>query len=268
MKLHLQFRSLAARTALAVLLTAGVVACGSDSNKAATTGDKTGDATTTTAAKGDSAACTAMVAFNDAASGDTDDSTPEASKALGAQLGPLWDKAAPAAPASVKDDVAAVTKALDDLKTGDNTAFDADATFESFTKALGGAIDACGFAKTSVKAVESNGEYHFEGLPATIKAGTVAFELTNTGAEPHVLALVRKNDGENRSAKELLALPEEEGQKAGTEVPGGTFAPPGAEGSGLATLKPGNYVYFCPIPIGENGPPHFTKGMYGEFTVE
>jgi hypothetical protein len=34
-------------------------------------------------------------------------------------------------------------------------------------------------------------------------------------------------------------------------------------------LDPGTYVYFCPIPSGEDGsgPPHFTLGMIGELTV-
>jgi hypothetical protein len=214
-------------------------------------------------------ACDALVEFNAAASGDSDTSTPEGATALGNQLAPLWEKAAAGAPASAKAEADAITAAIDDMKKGDPAKFEADETYEGYTKVLSGSIDACDFATTSVTAKEDAGKYSFAGLPAKLDTGVYAVTLKNEGVEPHVLVIFRKNDGEKRTAEELLALPEEEGNKAGKEVPGGPFAPPGAEGVGLATLEAGDYVYFCPIPIGgEDGPPHFTEGMFGEFTVE
>jgi hypothetical protein len=237
----------------AAILAAGVVACGDDDDDTAS-----------------AEACSSLVEFNTAASGDgqTDTSTPEGAKALGSVLAPLWEDARDAIPASAKSDTEVVTDAINDLQAGDGAAFAADATFESFNRALTGAIGQCDFAEQAVTATESNGEYRFKGISDSMEPGVVAMSLKNEGVEPHVMVVFRKNDGETRTAEELLALPEEEGQAAGTDV-GGVFAEPGASSVGLVNLTPGNYVYFCPIPIGggDDGPPHFTQGMYGEFTV-
>lgn len=45
---------------------------------------------------------------------------------------------------------------------------------------------------------------------------------------------------------------------------------PGETKAGIMNLTPGSYVVACFIPVGskESGAPHFTKGMYGEFTVK
>ena len=57
-------------------------------------------------------------------------------------------------------------------------------------------------------------DYHFEGLPSSVPAGT-SLTLTNAGHEVHELLVVRKNDGVTESFDELLALPQEEAlQKA------------------------------------------------------
>jgi hypothetical protein len=239
----------------AFALALGLVACGDD--------DDAGTATGST-----SAACSSLVAFDAAASGDSDTSTPEAAKALGAQLAPLWDAASGAVPDAVGSDADAVAKAIDDLAAGDDAAFSADDTFNSYTNVLSAAVDRCGFAQQAAKAEESGGTYRFEGMPDSLDPGVIALSLTNDGSEPHVMVVYRKNDGETRSAEELLALPEDEGQAAGQEV-GGVFALPGSSSVGLVSLTPGDYVYFCPIPIGgaDDAPPHFTQGMYGEFTV-
>jgi hypothetical protein len=246
------------RAGLAVTLVTGLVACGDDDGDAADSA--------TTIATGASAACNGLVDFNAAASGDTDTSTADGAKALAASVGPLWKSAVDAIPANAKADADVVTAAIDDLANGDPAAFESDATFDAYSRALTAAIDGCGFGQQSVSAADSNGEYHFEGVPATLDAGTIAVTMANTGSEPHVMVVYRKNDGETRTAEELLALPEEEGQQAGSEV-GGVFALPGSTSVGLVTLTPGDYVYFCPIPVGDDGPPHFTKGMFGEFTV-
>jgi hypothetical protein len=225
-------------------------------------GDDEGDADSP------SAACTSLVDFNAAASADSDTSTADGAKTLGTAVAPLWEAATDAIPDGSEADADVVTAAIDDLTNGDPEAFESDATFEAYSRALTAAVDGCGFAEQSVSATESNGEYLFDGMPDTLEAGTVAVTMANAGAEPHVMIVYRKNDGETRSAEELLALPEEEGQKAGSEV-GAVFAMPGASSIGLVLLTRGDYVYFCPIPVGggDDGPPHFTKGMYGEFTV-
>ena len=123
------------------------------------------------------------------------------------------------------------------------------------------------------------------------------FTFTNTSdKEAHELVAFRLPDEETRSADELVQLPLAElaamfsGEPAMVLVAG-----PGEEGMpvvGDGTLtEPGRYVVACVIPIGADpaaimappatdgssepsgppeaagGPPHFTAGMYGEFTV-
>ncbi len=248
------------RAGLAVTLVVGAVGCGDDDGDA--------DAAATTVAAGPSAACTSLVDFNTAASADSDTSTPDGAKALATAVAALWQTATDAIPAAAKSDADVVTAALDDLSNGEAGAFESDATFEAYSRALTAAIDGCGFGAQSVSATESNGEYHFDGVPDQLEVGTIAVTMKNEGAEPHVMVVYRKNDGETRTAEELLALPEEEGQQAGSEV-GAVFAGPGSTSVGLVSLTKGSYVYFCPIPVGggDDGPPHFTKGMFGEFTV-
>jgi hypothetical protein len=56
-------------------------------------------------------------------------------------------------------------------------------------------------------------DYHFEGLPSSVPAGT-SLTQTNAGHEVHELLVVRKNDGVTDSFDELLALPEEEALRA------------------------------------------------------
>jgi hypothetical protein len=135
-------------------------------------------------------------------------------------------------------------------------------------------------------------DYAFEGLPSTVAAGST-LTLTNTStAELHELVAFLLPDTEERSVEEIAALPEAElGQLFAGEPAAVLLAAPGggeqiaAVGDGSFT-EPGRYVVFCFIPTGadpeeylnappgdgppevEGGPPHFTEGMFGEFTVE
>ena len=45
---------------------------------------------------------------------------------------------------------------------------------------------------------------------------------------------------------------------------------PGETKSCVINLTPGTYIFACFLPVGGagTGAPHFTKGMYGEFTVK
>jgi hypothetical protein len=108
------------------------------------------------------------------------------------------------------------------------------------------------------------------------------------------MVVFRLPDGEERSAEELLALPEDEQNAVladDVEPAMVLLAPPGsteviqAVGDGTLT-EPGRYLVLCAIPTGadpeafldappsdgppevEGGPPHFTNGMYGEIVVE
>ena len=270
----------AAGVLVAGALVVGVAACGGDDDEEAT-----GDTTTTTeaatggeseeeseteapaSASGASAEfCDGLVAFNDGVSQAQVEpgASPEDVMAVGDRIVPLWDQVRDNAPEELAADLEPLSAAIDPLTEGDATAFSADETFQEYTVFVGKAIDACEFETTSVTAVD----YAFEGVPATMPAGTVAVEMANESeGEEHEFLVVRKNDPA-QPAEEILALPEDQIESAVTFV-GGAFAPPGETGSSLLTLEPGAYLAVCTIPVGgtEEGPPHFTEGMLTEFTV-
>jgi hypothetical protein len=135
-------------------------------------------------------------------------------------------------------------------------------------------------------------DYHFEGLPDRIDAGTRLTMRNGSEAEVHELFAMRIPPEETRSVDELVALPEGELFAA---VPGEPalvlVAPPGEEAMpviGDGTLDAGRYLVACAIPTGADpvefmrqaqesqdgppdvpgGPPHFTAGMFAELTVE
>jgi hypothetical protein len=124
----------------------------------------------------------------------------------------------------------------------------------------------CGWTKVAVTAED----YHFTGVPDTLKAGDYAFDLTNKGKEFHVLVIVKRKDGVTDSFEQLLSDPSGEDK---VETLLGVAAPPGVPSSGAVRLEPGEYLVLCPIPIGTtgetegSGPPHFTAGMQQPLTV-
>ena len=154
-------------------------------------------------------------------------------------------------------------------------------------------------AKSSTaETVEINAvDYRFEELPARVAAGTALSMTNESSVELHELIAYRLDDDDERSADELLSLPEEELGALFAGPPDlGLVAPPGESsfpvlGDGTLT-EPGRYLVFCAIPTGadpdeamtamqaavetpdggppkiEGGPPHFTQGMYGEIVVE
>jgi len=136
-------------------------------------------------------------------------------------------------------------------------------------------------------------DYGFQGLPDSVAAGT-KFTVTNSStAELHEFVAFKIPESETRSAEEILALPEEEGQAALGGPPAAVLIGPPGGGEMIAAVgdgtlsEPGRYLVACFIPTGANpqeyleaaaesqggppqvegGPPHFTKGMRAEITV-
>jgi hypothetical protein len=149
----------------------------------------------------------------------------------------------------------------------------------------GNASDA---AATDVVAVD----YHFEGLPERIDAGSRLAMHNDSAREVHELVAMAIPQGETRSVDELMALPEGELFAA---LPGQPalvmLAPPGEDAIpvlGDGTLDAGRYLVLCAIPTGADpdelmraaqqsqggppnvpgGPPHFTAGMYAELVAD
>jgi hypothetical protein len=138
-------------------------------------------------------------------------------------------------------------------------------------------------------------DYRYQDLPSTIAAGTAINFINASTDEVHEMVVLKVPDGETRSVDELMALPEDqldalfpEDQPPATVI----VAPPGGDpvfafDDGGVISDPGRYIVICAIPTGadpvayfdpanqtpdgppnvEGGPPHFTQGMFGEFTV-
>ena len=272
MTTHPRFRRLAARTLLATLLVAGIAACGDDDGDTTrAAGDKPASKSTQSEASEKASEqdvyCGALVEFNAAVTQTEigDDATPEEVKKVAADLDPVWQKVEANAPEAVADDIATLGETMAKLSEGDAKAFNAEETRGIYSGVLSETAGDCGFEDVGATAVD----YKFEGLPTTVKAGPATLTLENTGKEEHEMILMKKAKGETRDAKALLSLPEEEAMKVLTFT-GAAFAPPGQTGVGLAELTPGEYVVTCFIPVGggEDGPPHFTEGMFAELTVE
>jgi hypothetical protein len=129
-------------------------------------------------------------------------------------------------------------------------------------------ITECRFEQVRVTAVE----YRFDGIPPALPAGTVAFTMSNQGAESHELDVYRINEGVPQPFPELVLLPDDQRGVVLTSV-GEISANPGAADTEFMTLIPGRYGVACPVPQGTTqaadgtGPPHAALGMVAEFTV-
>ena len=159
--------------------------------------------------------------------------------------------------------------------------------------ALGVVDTACGGGGDDTETVTA-ADYAFQDLPGTVDAGTT-LNLTNVSTqEIHEMVVIRIPDNERRPVGELLDLPEAEQEAIfGAGEPAMVLvAPPNrgevikAVGDGTLTEE-GRYAVVCFIPVGADpaaylaaaqnpdagppvggGPPHVTRGMFGEIRVE
>lgn len=252
----------------AAVLALGLVACGDDDDDETSSGTEA-SAPGEQAAGGDTEAfCDALVEFNGAAlSLEIDDTSSEDDiKEAGEELAPMIATIAENAPEELAGTAEDLNAVVADLTEGDAEAFNADATFETYTQFVGDAVGECDFETVDVTGVD----YAFEGVPDTVPSGTVAFSFSNESeAEEHEMLIVRKADGVEQSFDEILEMSEEESESL-VEFKGAAFAPPGGSSTTMAELDPGEYVMVCFVPLGgdESAPPHVTQGMVQEFSVE
>lgn len=108
-------------------------------------------------------------------------------------------------------------------------------------------------------------DFMFEGIPATLDAGSYTFHFENAGKEEHELLVFQLNT--DTPVEDLIKLPQKEAMKQITPM-GGTFAAPGetAEKPLEAELGAGNYAAVCFVSNKKG--PHAFQGMVQEFTVE
>lgn len=161
-----------------------------------------------------------------------------------------------------------VEGAQEALETGDDSVFESDEFTAADEEIDQFVLGNCDLERIDVTAVD----YAFEGVPETVPAGTVGFNVTNEGEELHEFIIVRLKDP-SANIEDLIQLPEKEAQKQIENV-GFLFAPPGGTDGQPLELEPGTYGYVCFIPVGTtleqegDGPPHAFEGIVGQFTVE
>lgn len=135
-------------------------------------------------------------------------------------------------------------------------------------------------------------DFEFDDLPTEVQAGATLTLRNESAGEVHELVAMRLADDEDRTAADLVALPEQELRALFAGPPALVLvAPPDrddfvAVGDGTLSER-GRYLLMCFIPTGAEpdayldaleanpgqpptvpgGPPHFTAGMYGELTV-
>ena len=137
------------------------------------------------------------------------------------------------------------------------------------------AIDDYMLAECGYEQVEATGvDYEYEGLPDSVPAGVVAVTFTNEGEEVHEIGVARINDDVTEPVEQLLTLPEEE-VFSKLQLMGVTFAQPGESETTFLRMDEGRYGAACFIPQGTthmesmgSGAPHFTLGMFAEFSAE
>lgn len=191
---------------------------------------------------------------------------------VAADYRPLLDTALDVIPDEVRADGETLVAAFEEaVASGDVAGFDEPSVVAASDRLHAYDLDHCGWNAVEVTARE----YEFAGLPGSVPAGVTSFELTNDGDEVHHMVVVRVDDDVDLSVEELLELDEEEAAAYVTFPVEDPLALPGASDHSVADLEPGRYVVACFVPVGTTdldampeGPPHFTQGMVGEFTVE
>ena len=224
-----------------------------------------------------SAFCDSVVNVEALLSSEPDDSAAWAEEATTALTALQED-----APDEVSGAVGTITDALiPAIESGDEeqffAAFESEEVGEASEVVDSYMVDECGWEVTPVTARE----YEFEGDLDGLEAGMNGLGFENGGTELHEMVLFRINDDATESIDELLALPEEEAQGKVTDA-GGAFGFPGDTDTVFVDLDPGRYAIVCFLPVGatpdnmealesgefDDAPPHFTQGMFREFTVE
>lgn len=114
-------------------------------------------------------------------------------------------------------------------------------------------------------------DFQFRDVPA-MDSGQVVLEVTNSGTEPHEMAVVRLDGISFDDALPMLIGPSPEDAPSGPSplrpVGGMQGIMPGQHAWAMLDLEPGNYMLICFIPSPANeGKPHAVLGMARPFTV-
>lgn len=258
-----------------VVIAATMVGCGSDDDPS----DTAASATTSSDAEADPAEfCEASVdlevAFTSGGPQLDETAPPEEQQAaleeFGATLDPLLTRAEETAPEELSEPVTtSITTIRDALGGGDPAALEGPEFQEADDAIDEYMLAECGYDQLEVTGVN----YEYEGLPDTLPAGTVAVTFTNEGDELHEIGVARINDDVTLPVEQVLALPEDQ-IFSSLQIAGIAFAAPGESETTFMRMETGRYGTACFVSEGTTpdtegaGPPHFTLGMFAEFTVE
>jgi hypothetical protein len=268
-------RTCAAGAALAGLIVVGLGACGGgdDDESSSETTESEGEATTeTSAAEGIDIQtfCDGFTAVDKAFFGLPND--PDAMAAfVEANITPYIEPTVANAPPDLADGVQVMFDALDEALTeSDFAAFGAPEYVAAQTEVYPQLAEVCGLGSLDAIAID----YGFEGIPATVPAGTTIVTLDNQSAvgEFHELTIARFNEGVTETVDQILALSDQDAA-ARVMLQASASAEAGEIGGATINLVPGRYMYACFVPMGSTGAqegtgdPHYLAGMFGEFTV-
>jgi hypothetical protein len=150
-------------------------------------------------------------------------------------------------------------------------------------------LDNCGYRRVVDVTMA---EYRFDGIPAQLTRGFVAFNLRNEGAELHNLQFLRYRGDATAEKVRLAYFAGQSLDKLIEQFPGGGFAFPRQSDIALVEFRrPGRYVAFCNITVGSTpeataaanqrvgssadeteqadpAPFHWEQGMAVDFSVE
>lgn len=109
------------------------------------------------------------------------------------------------------------------------------------TTAAAAAVSSSGAGTTDRLSAAADGSLKFNTSSLTAKAGKVTLDMSNpsSSGQPHGISIT--GNGVNA---------------------GGNVVQPGQSATATATLKPGKYTFFCPVPG------HREAGMQGTLTVK
>jgi hypothetical protein len=267
-------RRCAAGTALAGLIVAGLGACGGgdDDSSSDTTEARRQDTTETSAAEDIDlqAFCQGFTAIDKAFFQLPND--PNALDAfVEANITPHIEPTIANAPPELAGDLQVMLDGLDRaIAESDFSVFGAPDYVAAQTKVYGQLADTCGLASLDAVAVD----YSYQGIPATLPAGTTVVTLDNQSAagEFHELTIARINDGVTDTPEQILGMSEADAS-ARVVLTASASAEVGEIGGATIDLVPGRYLYACFVAMGSTGAqegtgePHYSAGMFGEFTV-
>jgi uncharacterized cupredoxin-like copper-binding protein len=103
-------------------------------------------------------------------------------------------------------------------------------------------------------------------VPTTINAGSLTWQVTNQGTQPHEMDLLKLAPG--KDVPDMLAfLRKPAGPPPFTDAGGMGALAPGLSAWVKLNLTSGKYVALCFVPDPTTGKPHFALGMMTSFTV-